>query len=367
MKIITRFAPSPTGYLHIGNVRSILISYIYSKNKNGIFILRIDNTDIKRSKKKFLIKILNNLKWLGIKFDNSKNITFQNKRKTIYIKKAVELIKKNKAYYHKKTIKYRINKKRITKWFENKREIVFLNKEIKDFVIIRENGMATYNFSTVIDDFYIKTTHTFRGVEHISNTAKQINIADSLEYKKNVYIHFSNYVTNEKKKISKRKKNFNMTKYKDFFPQAIISYVMNSCGTNFNEYKNLHFYIQNFCLLRIKKSPTILNEEKMLWYNKKYIVNNFINIKNNLKNKYKRIFILLYRRINFIKDLKKKLIKKVSIKKLRILYIITCKIFLYRKNFKEFRNIIIKKENKFPILKNIMLIKKKIFKKVLFI
>ncbi|MGX7589202.1 glutamate--tRNA ligase family protein [Candidatus Vidania fulgoroideorum] len=362
MNITTRFAPSPTGKIHIGNLRGILFSYIFSKKNIGKFYLRIDNTDFLRSKKNFFTDIIKTFNWIRIKYDNKKNILFQNKRKNIYFKKAIILVKKKKAYFYKGAIKFKINKDIKVSWIENKKKIYFNNSTINDFVIIRSNGMSTYNFSTVIDDYYLKITHVLRGIEHIDNTAKQINISKALKIKSIKYIHFSNFIDKKKKKISKRNHNYSIKKYKIFFPCAIVSYILNSCGKNYNTFCRLKFFIKNFSLQNIKKCPTILNKNIILWYNKEYIKKNFISIYLKLKNNLKKYFYFFFNRIDSLYDLLK--IKRMF-EEFKVLNFEKYYYYLIRAilnyEYKDFRNIFIK--NSYPIFINIFFIKKMVKRK----
>ncbi|WDR79332.1 glutamate--tRNA ligase family protein [Candidatus Vidania fulgoroideae] len=369
MKIITRFAPSPTGQMHIGNLRSILLSYIFCKKNKGKFYLRIDNSDFLRSKIKNFKNIIKTLNWVKIKFINRKNIIFQNKRKNIYLKEAKKLIKKKKAYYKNGSIKFKINKKKFVSWYENKKKILFSNKTINDFIIVRKNGMSTYNFITVIDDFYLKITHVLRGIEHINNTAKQINIIRSLKIKKVNHIHFSNFIKKNGKKISKRNSDYSILNYKkNFFSGSIIAYILNSCGKNYNKFCNLKFFIKNFKLQNLKKNPTIINNKKILWYNKKYIKINFKKIYLKLKKKLRIYFYYFKDRIKKIKEIKiikKKLKKSFHIKKKNEYYLFLINFFLRKINNKKYilyRKRFFKK-NKFPIFLNIIFTRRILKKK----
>ncbi|WDI79459.1 glutamate--tRNA ligase family protein [Candidatus Vidania fulgoroideae] len=360
--------------MHIGNLKSVLLSYMLCKKKKGKFYLRIDNSDFLRSKMYNFKYIIKTLKWTKIKFNNKKNIIFQNKRKNIYLKEAIKLIIKKKAYYKNKAIKFKIDKKKKVHWYENKKKISFKNKTIEDFVIVRKNGMSTYNFATVIDDFYLKITHVLRGTEHINNTAKQINIIKSLKIKKVNYTHFSNFIKKNKKKISKRNKDYSIFNYKkNFFSNSIITYILNSCGKNYDKFCNLKFFIKNFKLQNLRKNPTVINNKKILWYNKRYIKINFKKIYLKLKKNLRIYFFYFRDRIEKIKEIKKiKLkIEKLSfyIKKQNEYYLFLIDFFL--KKIKNTKYIFYRKKffkkNKYPIFLNVIFTKKTIKKKVLFI
>ncbi len=310
--IITRFAPSPTGYLHIGNIRTALYSWLYARKNKGKFILRIEDTDLNRNNKKYIDNIFYVLEWLGLYWDEKP--FFQSKRINLYKNIIYDMINKGLAYkcfctyerlnklrkfclFSKKKPKYdnycrnknfNIKNKSYVVRFKNFldgkvilkdkvfKNIIFLNKELDDFVILRTNGLPTYNFCVVIDDYYMSITDIIRGEDHINNTPKQINLIKSLNYYVPNYIHLPVILNEKGNKLSKRNSSFNINKYLEmgFLPESILNSLLRLGWS----YKNKEiFYIHEMKILfninKIKKSPCILNFKKLLWNNKYYILN----------------------------------------------------------------------------------------------
>jgi len=174
--IRVRFAPSPTGYLHIGGSRTALFNWIYAKAKGGKFILRIEDTDAARSQKEYLDEILLSLKWLGFEWDE---LYYQSKRFDVYRKYADKLLEEGKAYLEKtegrgEAVIFKVNPSKIKVNDLIRGEIAFDTEVIKDQVLIKSDGTPTYNFACVIDDAEMNITHVIRGDDHISNTPKQV-------------------------------------------------------------------------------------------------------------------------------------------------------------------------------------------------
>lgn len=311
MKIKTRFAPSPTGSLHIGSVRTALYSWLFARRHNGQFILRIEDTDFKRLNKTSIESILNGLHWLGLNWDEGPY--FQSKRLHRYKEVIDDMIIDGKAYKcfcsPKKLLEERNNqiiagcKPRYSGTCRNlhtkniynqdyvirfknplsgkvvfhdkiRGEITFNNEELDDVIIQRSNGMPTYNFCVVIDDLDMEITHVIRGDDHINNTPRQINILKSLNAKIPIYAHLSMILDEKGHKISKRKNAINIIEYykNGFLPDALLNYIVRlgwSCGNkeifSIVEMKNL------FNLNAISKSSSIINMKKLLWLNKYYI------------------------------------------------------------------------------------------------
>ncbi len=325
-KIITRFAPSPTGYLHIGNIRTALYGWLYARKYNGKFILRIEDTNNINSNKKYSDYILYILEWLGLYWDEK--IYYQSKRIDIYNKIINYMLINNLAYkcycsnkrinyLYKKCIKKNIKFKydRYCRNPRNKRKnknlnyvvrfknplsgnllfkdllygnIIINNENLDDIIIKRSNGLPTYNFCVVVDDYYMSITHIIRGEDHISNTPKQINIIKSLNYRIPNYLHLPIILDNNCNKLSKKNSFFNIQNYIDngFLPDSILNYLLR-LGWSYKNYEIVHFNQMKylFNLNRLNKSPCILNIKKMLWLNKYYLskisYNKFINYFNN--------------------------------------------------------------------------------------
>ncbi|ANZ22316.1 glutamate--tRNA ligase [Buchnera aphidicola (Diuraphis noxia)] len=313
MKVKTRFAPSPTGNLHIGSIRTALYSWLFAKKHNGEFILRIEDTDVERSQKYSIDSILNGLKWLGLNWD--KGPYFQTKRLNRYKKVIAIMLKKGDAYKcvcsHKKLEKEReeqirkgikprysgtcrnlnfssvLNHDYVIR-FKNpvsgkvkfndqiRGEIVFENRELDDLIIQRSNGMPTYNFCVVIDDLDMNITHVIRGEDHINNTPRQINIFKSLGAKIPIYAHLSMILDEVGNKISKRKNAQNIMEYQKngFLPEALLNYIVRLGWSYGNqEIFSISDMKKLFDLTSMSKSASIINIKKLLWINKYYISN----------------------------------------------------------------------------------------------
>ncbi len=310
-KIITRFAPSPTGYLHIGNIRIALYSWLYARKNNGKFLLRIEDTNLNKLNKKYSDYILYILEWLGLYWDEevyyqsdnidkyidiinymlSNNLAYKCFCSYDRLKKIRDLCIKNGIkpkydnYCRDKNLNYK-NLKYVVRFknpLYNKvifkdilfKKIVFNNNQLDDFIIKRTNGMPTYNFCVVVDDYYMSVTHIIRGEDHINNTPKQINLLKSLNYNIPKYIHLPMILDINKKKISKKKFLFNIKSYiyNGYLPISILNYLLflgRSCiNYKFNSINEMK-YIN---LFNINKSNCILDNKKILFLNKYYLFN----------------------------------------------------------------------------------------------
>jgi len=310
--IKTRFAPSPTGYVHIGNIRTALFSWLYAKKYNGKFLIRIDDTDKNRNSNIYINDILKITKWLNINSDET--ITFQSKNYTRYKTVLEKLIKENYAYkcFCKKErldklkldqIKNKLNPKYdeyckqknndsnnsdFVIRFNNPKtnyvefedavrgNICISNSEMDDFIIAKNNFMPTYNFASAIDDIDLKITHIIRGDDHISNTPKQINIMNALNFKIPSFSHLPMILDEKKNLLSKRDKTTYMDYYKinGFLPIAILNYIIRLGWSYENkEIFSLNDMINLFTLENINKSPSMTDINKLNWLNKYYMKN----------------------------------------------------------------------------------------------
>lgn len=369
-KIITRFAPSPTGYLHFGNIRTALFSWLYAKKHNGIFYLRIDDTDIKRNKNVYYNNIIKDLNWLGLNWFG--NPILQSKKIRLYNEIAKNLINNNLAYkcYCNKerieNIKY-IQKKlnenikydgkcKYIKNIKNKNNYVIrfktpditniiytdVNKgkietnikEIDDFIIIKSNNIPTYNFCSTIDDIEMKITDIIRGDDHIKNTAKHIILTKVLEKNIPKFTHLPLIIDNENKPLSKRdiKNQLDYYKKNGYIPNAILNYLLRLGWS----YKNKEIFtidemIKFFNTSNINKSPAKFDINKLLWMNKYYIKNmENINLGNYLEK------IIIKNKLN--KKINTKLEGIINIQKNRsytLLDMINNSKYLFGKNIKK--------------------------------
>ena len=313
-KVATRFAPSPTGPLHIGGVRTALFNWLYSKNHNGKFFLRIEDTDKERSKEEFKLQILNSLKWIGINHDGEEYIQSKNIESHIKIvNKLLETgnaykcycssdeIEKQKLRAKQKKIPYIYNRKWRDKReieapqdvkpvirFKSKIEgstkindlvqgdIEIENNTIEDFIILRRDGTPTYNLSASVDDHIMDMTHIIRGDDHKINTFKQIQIYEALQWEKPLFAHIPLIHTLEGKKLSKRDNASTIDDYKKIgiMPDALRNYLMR-LGWSYKDKEifSLEESIKYFNLEGIGKSPSKLDMSRILSMNEYYIKN----------------------------------------------------------------------------------------------
>ena len=313
-KVATRFAPSPTGPLHIGGVRTALFNWLYSKNHNGKFFLRIEDTDKERSKEEFKLQILNSLKWIGINHDGEEYI--QSKNIESHIKVVNTLLETGNAYKcycssdeieeqklrsKQKKIPYIYNRKWRDKSeieapqdvkpvirFKSKIEgstkindlvqgdIEIENNTIEDFIILRRDGTPTYNLSASVDDHIMDMTHIIRGDDHKINTFKQIQIYEALQWEKPLFAHIPLIHTLEGKKLSKRDNASTIDDYEKIgiMPDALRNYLMR-LGWSYKDKEifSLEESIKYFNLKGIGKSPSKLDMSRILSMNEYYIKN----------------------------------------------------------------------------------------------
>jgi len=268
----TRFAPSPTGFLHLGGARTALFSWIYARKNNGEFILRIEDTDKARSKKEYLDEILESLSWLGIDWDR---IFYQSQRLNIYQEYAKKLVDEGKAYFKEGAIYFKYEFKRIKFVDLIKGEIEFERLPKEEEVIIKSDGTPTYNFSCVIDDALMGITHVIRGEDHISNTPKQILIYEALGFNPPYFAHLPLILSPDKTRLSKRKGAVSIREYREegYLKEAILNYFLllgwspkdNREIISIEEAQNI------FDIKDISKSNASLSPEKLDWINSEYI------------------------------------------------------------------------------------------------
>ena len=313
-KVATRFAPSPTGPLHIGGVRTALFNWLFAKNKGGSFLLRIEDTDKERSKKEYQNQIIQSLKWIGINYDSDEYI--QSTKINNHIKIAEELLKKGNAYKcycsneeieeqkkraKQKKIPYIYDRKwrdkneneapknikpviRFKSKIDGKSKLKDLvqgdveidNNTIEDFVILRNDGTPTYNLSVTVDDHDMNVTHIIRGDDHKINTFKQMQIYDAMNWDLPVFAHIPLIHTKEGKKLSKRDKDSTLDDYSKIgiMPEALRNYLLR-LGWSFQDKEifNLEESIKLFNLEGIGKSPSKLDFNRILSMNEYYIKN----------------------------------------------------------------------------------------------
>ncbi|MEI8349300.1 MAG: glutamate--tRNA ligase [Candidatus Omnitrophota bacterium] len=267
-----RFAPSPTGYLHIGGARTCLFNWLYARHTGGTFILRIEDTDLQRSKQEYLEEILESIKWLEMDWDE---IYYQSKRFDLYRDYAQKLIASGNAYQKDGAIffKYEFTSIEIDDLIRGK--IVFTELPKNEEVIIKKDGTPTYNFSCVIDDALMQLTHVIRGEDHIPNTPKQILMYRALEFDLPRFAHVPLILSEEGGRMSKRYGATSIREYKEegYLAQAVANYLLLlswSPGDN-REIISLAEAKNIFDIKDINKTAAAFSVDKLNWVNAEYI------------------------------------------------------------------------------------------------
>lgn len=310
MSVRTRFAPSPTGFLHVGGARTALYSWLYARHNHGKFILRIEDTDVEREKEGAVDAILDSMKWLGMYWDEGP--FYQTKRLERYNEVVDQLLASGQAYRcycseerlnalkaqqeknkenfiydrhclhhlgHDPSLPHVVRLKSpqqgIVAWDDMIRgRIEFSNSEFDDFIIRRTDGWPTYNFCVVVDDIDMQMTHIIRAEEHINNTPKQIYVYRALGLEPPVFAHVSPILGDDGKKLSKRHGAANVMQYQEegFLPEALRNYLVRlGWGHQDKEIFSLDEMISLFDINNVSNSPSAFNTEKLLWLNKHYI------------------------------------------------------------------------------------------------
>ncbi len=271
--IRVRFAPSPTGYLHIGGARTALFNWMYAKSQNGEFILRIEDTDRERSRQEFVDEILESLSWLGFKWDA---IYYQTARFDLYQKYAKQLLDEDRAYKDGEAVILKIPQAVQFKIDDLIRgEIVFDSETIKDQVLIKSDGSPTYSFACVVDDALMEISHVIRGEDHISNTPKQIAIYQALGFKIPKFAHLPLIMGDDGGRLSKRTGAVAVSDYRrmGFLPEGIVNYLMLlgwSPGGN-QEIVDIENAIKKFSIKKINKTAAVFSMDKLKWVNSQYL------------------------------------------------------------------------------------------------
>ena len=275
-----RFAPSPTGYLHIGSARTALFNWLYARHNKGAFIIRIEDTDKERSKPEFLEEILASLKWLFMTWDEE--LTFQSQRFDIYKKYANILVEKGLAYLDGPAIIFKVEKSKKVAFEDMIRgKVEFSTDEIKDQVLMKSDGTPTYNFACVVDDYEMQITHIIRGDDHISNTPKQVMLYEALELPLPKFAHIPLILSKGGGRMSKRHGATSIFEYKNmgFLPEALVNYLslMGWAPGNDVEILPIEEVIKLFDVKDVNKTGAIFDMDKLSWINGQYIKNMEIN------------------------------------------------------------------------------------------
>ena len=309
-KVRTRFAPSPTGDLHIGGARTALFNWLLARHTQGAFILRIEDTDVARSTQESIQLILDAMTWLGLDWDEGP--FYQTQRIPLYQEAAERLLKKGKAYRcyctpeelaekREAALKAGVKPKydrtclsrkppypdgpyaiRFLSPDEGKTgvedliqgHVQFDNTELDDLIILRSDGLPTYNFSVVVDDATMGITHVIRGNDHLNNTPRQIQIYQALDYPLPQFGHVSMILGPDKKKLSKRHGAQSVMEYKKmgYLPQAVVNYLVR-LGWSYGDQEEFtqEELIEKFSLKAVGRSPAAINPGKLDWLNAQYI------------------------------------------------------------------------------------------------
>lgn len=360
-QIVTRYAPSPTGKFHIGGARTALFNYLFAKANNGLFILRIEDTDTKRNQEGKDNEQIDNLMWLGIIPDllpgskDRREPFKQSERKQIYQRHIDYLLEKRLAYkcyctdkeledsrkeqlargvispqYNQKcyknppkdtsgkaySIRLHVPDDLTFSWYDKVREKVIIpSNSIGDWIIQKSNGQPTYNFANVIDDHYMEVTHVLRGEEHLTNTARQIHLYQIFNWNIPKFAHLTIITNSEGKKLSKRDETVMqfISNYKErgYLPEAIINYLafLGWSSKNEREIYSKDELIKIFSLKGFSKSPSQFNLDKLKWMNNIYIqklkkdelfnfLNSFIKDSKTTKETKEKIFELFKPQLN---------------------------------------------------------------------
>jgi len=270
-----RFAPSPTGFLHLGSARTALFNWLYARHTGGKFLLRIEDTDKVRSKKKFLDEILEDLRWLGMDWDEEP--LHQSQRFDVYREKAEVILSKGKAYKEGKAIIFEVEKGRTIE-FEDliHGKIATHTDTIKDQVMIKSDGSPTYNFSCVIDDIFLEITHVLRGDDHISNTPKQILFYEALGLNPPKFGHMPLILGPDGAKLSKRHGGVSVEEYKKegFMPEALANYLilLGWYPGEEHEILTLDEAVKLFDIKNMSDVQAKFDIQKLRWLNSEYIM-----------------------------------------------------------------------------------------------
>ncbi len=287
-KVVTRFAPSPTGPVHLGSARTALFNYLFTKQNGGKMILRIEDTDPVRSKVEYERDIIEGLDWLGIKHDE---LYRQSERLDIYKKYLKKMVGEGSAYLSKEEPKEEGQRSEVIR-FKNpnikikfddliRGEIEFDTTELGDFVVARDMESPLYHLAVAVDDFEMGITHVIRGDDGISNTPRQILIQEAIGAPRPIYAHIPLILAPDKSKLSKRHGVVSVNKYKKegYIPEAMLNFLallgwspQGREGTN-EEVFYLDELVKKFDIEKVQKSGAVFNIDKLNWINKQYVRN----------------------------------------------------------------------------------------------
>lgn len=280
-KVRARIAPSPTGFAHVGTAYTALFNYAFARKNGGKFIIRLEDTDVKRHVQGAEEAIYAGISWLGIEWDEGPDKSGpykpyrQSERLDIYKEKAKLLLKEGNAYEDEGAVRFK-NPEEDISWDDLVRgKITFPGKEVGDFVLIKSDGYPTYNFAVVIDDILMEITHVIRGEEHISNTPKQLAVYKALGANHPLFAHHPTLRNPERKKLSKRRDPVDLRYYREegYLPEALVNFLC-LLGWSHPEEKeifSLSEFVENFSLDRVRKAGPVFDVKKLDWLSGVYI------------------------------------------------------------------------------------------------
>jgi glutamyl-tRNA synthetase len=267
-------APSPTGFLHIGNVRTALFNWLFARHEGGEFRLRIENTDTSREVAEATQQIQDSLRWLGLDWDGE--VTFQLDRLADCADVARRLVAEGKAYEDEGAVRFRMPDEGVTAWDDAVRgRIEFPNEQLEDLVLLRSDGRPTYNFASPMEDVWDGITHVIRGEDHISNTPKQINLIRAVGAGPPVYAHVSHVLGPDGKSLSKRHGSVTVDEFREagYFAPALMNFLA-LLGWSYDDRTTImsrEELIERFTLDRVVPSPATFDYEKLDWMNGVYL------------------------------------------------------------------------------------------------
>jgi glutamyl-tRNA synthetase len=274
MSVRVRMAPSPTGALHVGGVRTALFNWLFARNRGGEFLVRIENTDTSREVRGAVEHALDSLAWLGLDWDREP--TFQLDRVADTAATAHKLVADGRAYVDEGAIRFRMPDEGVTGWEDVvKGRIEFPNEQLEDLVILRSDGRPTYNFASPMEDVWDEISHVIRGDDHISNTPKQINVIRAVGADPPVYAHVPNVLGTDGRKLSKRHGATGVDELRSagYFAPALMNFLA-LLGWSYDDKTTIMSrdeLVERFDLDRVVPSPAAFDYQKLDWMNGVYL------------------------------------------------------------------------------------------------
>ena len=267
-------APSPTGFLHIGNVRTALFNWLFARHEGGEFRLRIENTDTNREVEEATQQIQDSLRWLGLDWDG--DVTFQLDRLQDCADIARRLVDEGKAYEDEGAIRFRMPDEGLTAWDDVVRGRVEIpNEKLEDLVLVRSDGRPTYNFASPLEDVWDGITHVIRGEDHISNTPKQMNLIRAIGAEVPVYAHVSSVLGEDGRPLSKRHGSVTVDDFRaqGYYAPALVNFLA-LLGWSYDDKTTIMStdeLVERFSLERVVPSPAVFDYQKLDWLNGVYL------------------------------------------------------------------------------------------------